>query len=90
MSQTIVPFMNINTYSIAFITFDRTNDGRIKLLLECDFKLPTGEQLIFYLQTSKDKDHLSENDYNYFSSLGLENTMLVIDMELQDNYFELR
>ena len=35
-------------------------------------------------------DHLSENDYNYFSSLGLENTMLVIDMELQDNYFELR
>ena len=42
--------MKINTYSIAFITFDRTNDGRIKLLLECDFKLPTGEQLIFYLQ----------------------------------------
>ena len=64
MSQTIVPFMKINTYSIAFITFDRTNDGRIKLLLECDFKLPTGEQLIFYLQTSKDKDHLSENDYS--------------------------
>ena len=25
-------------------------------------------------------DHLSENDYNYFSSLDLENTMLVIDM----------
>ena len=35
-------------------------------------------------------DHLSENDYNYFSSLVLEKTMLVIDMELQDNYFELR
>lgn len=35
-------------------------------------------------------DNLSEDDYNYFASLGLENTILVIDMELQDNYFELR
>lgn len=35
-------------------------------------------------------DNLSENDYSYFASLGLENIMLVIDIELQDNCFELR
>lgn len=35
-------------------------------------------------------DNLSNDDYNYFSSLGLENTILAIDLNLQDNYFELR
>ena len=35
-------------------------------------------------------DNLSDNDYSYFSSLGLENSMLVIDNTLQDNIFELK
>lgn len=35
-------------------------------------------------------ENLSDNDYSYFSSLGLENSMLVIDNTLQDNIFELK
>lgn len=35
-------------------------------------------------------DNLSTLEYDYYSSLGLENTYIAIDNELQDSQFELK